>query len=160
MSGNELKEQAKKRAEKAKRGAPIGSKNAEKKFGEAEWKIVEMMCRAQCSAEEICAYLKITRPTLNKKIKEVYGVTFKKYFDEQRQAGFASLRYKRFEMAMNGNVPMMKHLLSHWLGENDQIDVKTENVVNPENLDFSSLSTEELIAYKNLQAKVLKNKND
>ena len=97
---------------------------------EVDWEVFDELCRIQCTKTEIAAVLKMSDDTLSRRIKEEFGVTFTELYKEKRQAGFASIRRKQFEVAMagNGNVGMLIWLGKNWLGQSDKIEetVKTE----------------------------------
>ena len=95
-----------------------------------DWEVFDELCRIQCTKTEIAAVLKMSDDTLSRRVKEEFGVTFTELYKEKRQAGFASIRRKQFEVAMagNGNVGMLIWLGKNWLGQSDKIEetVKTE----------------------------------
>ena len=86
----------------------------------------EELCHIQCTQEEICAVLNVDEATLIKWCKETYGVTFSKVFEQKRKGGKTSLRRKQWNLA-DTNATMAIWLGKQFLGQKDNIDIKSEN---------------------------------
>lgn len=59
----------------------------------------ESLCAIQCTKEEICSVLGVSKNTLLRWCKATYGEDFGTVFNEKRDAGKASVRRSQFEMA-------------------------------------------------------------
>ncbi len=77
---------------------------------EIDWALVDNLCAIQCTAANIAAKLGVSVDTLGRRIQEKHGIGFAEYFEQKRQPGLISLRQKSFQMAMAGDVRMLKHL--------------------------------------------------
>lgn len=86
----------------------------------------EELCQIQCTQEEICAVLDADEKTLQKWCKETYGKTFSQVFAEKRCGGRMSLRRKQWNLAET-NSTMAIWLGKQYLGQKDNIDIKSEN---------------------------------
>jgi hypothetical protein len=65
------------------------------------WEAAEEMARIQCTQVEIAGVLKLDQKTLEKKIKEKYGMTYSEWSTTYGADGRACLRRRLFQMAMN-----------------------------------------------------------
>ena len=93
----------------------------------------ERMCAAQMTAESICEVLDITTKPLRSWCKRTYGLATKDAIRKYRAGGFAKLRMKQYDVAVEeGNVTMLIWLGKIWLGQRDKPEddrAHTEQVV-------------------------------
>lgn len=80
---------------------------------------VRELAAIQCSHAEMAAVLKCSPDTLQRRFAAV--------INEGRQAAFASLKRKQFEMAMGGNITMLIWLGKQYLGQRDKSELSTEH---------------------------------
>lgn len=87
----------------------------------------ESLCSIQCTREEICGVLNVSKDTLIRWCKNNYGTDFETVFKEKRQLGRASLRRNQFKLAETN--PTM----SIWLGKQylNQTDKQQLAIVEP-----------------------------
>ena len=79
---------------------------------------VQTLARMQCTLEEISAVLGICRATLYAAMKK--HPVIKETIELGRNYGKASLRRKQFEVAQQGNTPMLMFLGKNYLGQFDR----------------------------------------
>lgn len=90
-------------------------------FTEKDWQQVEQMCAIHCRKEEICAIIGVSEDTLERRIKEKYGIRYAEYFEQKSSGGKMSLRRRQYTQAMDGNTTMLIWLGKQWLGQSDEI---------------------------------------
>jgi len=86
---------------------------------EIDKKVFEGLCGIQCTSEDICKALDITKPTLERWCKETYGQTFFTVFKEKRVGGIISLRRSGFKLAQTNAAVWIFHA-KNFLGMKDQ----------------------------------------
>jgi hypothetical protein len=87
---------------------------------EIDWKVLEALCQVQCTYEEISAVLKVSIPTIQRRLKKEFNTTFEGYFKKHAANGKVSLRRAQFKAAMAGNTTMLVWLGKQNLGQRDQ----------------------------------------
>lgn len=75
------------------------------------WEQIERMAMVQCSTTEIIMILGISSQTLYDAAIREKGVPLGEYLDKFREVGKLALRRKQHEVALKGNVTMLR-----WLG--------------------------------------------
>lgn len=90
----------------------------------------ENLCAIQCTREEILSIFGVSRDTLLRWCKDVYGTDFETIFKEKKQYGKASLRRRQWNLAEK-NVSMAIFLGKNMLGQSD----------NPEQINSSDTET-------------------
>jgi hypothetical protein len=95
--------------------------------------VVKKLCSLHCTGEEIASVLDVSYDTLERRIKELGYNSFSEFFIRFSAEGKISIRRKQYELAMQGNVHMLKQLGTSWLGQSDkqQIDMVTKDVTRP-----------------------------
>lgn len=93
----------------------------------------ESLCGIQCTKEEICAVLGVTDKTLDKWCHTTYGESFSVVFKEKREFGKSSLRRTQWKMAEK-NATMAIFLGKQYLGQKDNVEVRSEQLVKVEEL--------------------------
>ena len=79
-----------------------------------EWQMVDALCIAQCTLEEIAAHFGVSEDTIERAVKREHLMSFADYFGQKRKAGFVSLRRNQSELAMSGNCTMLIFLGKQW----------------------------------------------
>ena len=93
----------------------------------------ESLCAIQCTREEICAILQVSKDTLLRWCKETYNTDFETIFDEKREGGKASLRRMQWKQAEK-NPTMAIWLGKQYLKQRDNIEVESKQLVKVEEL--------------------------
>lgn len=91
-----------------------------------QWEQVEKMAAIFCTGEEIANILKISYDTLERRVKEKYGISCADYIKKHGDLGRMSLRRKQYEVAKMGNVSMLIWLGKQYLGQTDKRDENIE----------------------------------
>lgn len=91
-------------------------------------KDLKNLCSLQCTQEEVCTHFDgISTSTLDRKIKEFCGVTYREFFNQWRHKGTLSLRRAQWVSALQkGNVRMQIHLGKNLLGQRDRVEYVEE----------------------------------
>lgn len=85
----------------------------------------EGLCAIQCTEEEICSVLRVSKSTLLRWCKKVYKQNFADIYAEKRAAGRVSLRRTQWKMAEK-SVPMAIFLGKQYLGQKDKPETDTD----------------------------------
>ena len=81
----------------------------------------EKLCYLQCTKQEICDFFSITDKTLERRLKEMYGVGFSEVFSKRRSGGKISLRRNLMQMSKH-NASVAIFLAKNWLGMSDKYE--------------------------------------
>lgn len=87
---------------------------------EIDYQNFENLCVMQCSKTEICGFFKISEDTLERRLRERYGMTFTEVFEIFSQPGKISLRREQFKLANKGDRVMLIWLGKQYLGQTDK----------------------------------------
>lgn len=88
-----------------------------------DWDLFKRLCAMQCSYDELCFSLNMTREALEKACFNKHGIGLQGAVETYRQAGLIALRRVQWAKAQKGNPAMLKHLGEHWLGQTSSRDV-------------------------------------
>jgi len=104
-----------------------------------DWKLLDGFCQMQCTLWEIACYFNCSEDTIERRVKEQYGVTFAEYFGKKRIAGLMSLRRIQFKMAEKS--PAMAIFLGkNYLGQADKQEIEhSGNIGKAEDLSDAEL---------------------
>lgn len=105
-----------------------------------DWKVVDHMLEAQCSALEIAGHFGMTDETLYDRVKAEYGMSYTNYSAKFSSKGLALLRMSQFQKAVKGNAQMQV-----WLGKQylKQSESPTDNNVTEDiNTQYNELMTQ------------------
>ena len=83
--------------------------------------IFESLCSIQCTREEICAVLNVSKDTLLRWCKATYGTDFETIFEQKKMYGKMSLRRMQYKLAEK-NPTMAIWLGKQYLGQKDTIN--------------------------------------
>jgi len=100
---------------------------------------LDKLCHIQCSEEEIAEWFHCSVDTIERRIREKYGISFAEYFSKHRAAGKIALRRTLFKLAEK-HPSMAIFLAKNWLGMKDTQEltgaggqpIKTEIIVSGE----------------------------
>lgn len=95
--------------------------------------LFENLCAIQCTREEICGVLNVSKDTLLRWCKATYGTDFETIYEQKKQNGRASLRRMMFKQAEK-NATMAIWLSKQHLGMKDNIEVESTQLVKVEQL--------------------------
>jgi hypothetical protein len=73
--------------------------------------LFEDLCNIQCTETEIAATMRISVDTLERRVKEEYGVTFAEVYEQKREGGKESLRRAQWKSAIDGKNPALQIFL-------------------------------------------------
>lgn len=90
---------------------------------EIDWNEFDKLCGLQCSLREIASWFNCSEDTIERRVKEEYGVIFAEHFEQKRGKGKIALRRKQYEVAMTGNVPMLIWLGKQYLDQSEKQDI-------------------------------------
>lgn len=87
-----------------------------------DFKQLEGFCLIQCSLSEIATFFNCSEDTIERRVKEHFGVTFADYFAKKRIGGLISLRRNLFKLSEK-NAAVAIFLAKNWLGMADKTEV-------------------------------------
>jgi len=99
-------------------------------FTETDWKEIIGMATVLCTAEEICSIKGVSISTLDRRIREKYGISFDDFKKAHGDKSKRSLRRKQLELAMSGHPTMLIWLGKQLLGQKDNLQLG-EDAENP-----------------------------
>jgi hypothetical protein len=103
------------------------------------WEEFEKLCGIQSTLMEMCAWFDCDDVTLERAVKEKYGMPFAEVFARKRGVGKVSLRRRQFQAALDGEVSMMIFLGKQYLDQSDKKEIRG-SWQNP----YANMSDEEL----------------
>jgi hypothetical protein len=86
---------------------------------EIDYEILKKLCVLQCTLEEIAGWFEVSPDTIERRIKEQYGVTFAEYYAKASMRGKIHIRRKQMQVAKSGNVTMLIWLGKQYLGQKE-----------------------------------------
>lgn len=96
------------------------------------WDEFDKLCHLQCTLVEIAEWFSCSEDTIERRVKEEYGVTFAEHYKKKASKGKISLRRKQMDIALGGNVTMLIWLGKQYLGQSEKSDqnisIPTTNV--------------------------------
>ncbi|MCJ7829332.1 MAG: AraC family transcriptional regulator [Dehalococcoidia bacterium] len=92
---------------------------------EIDWKQLEAFCMIQCSLEEIAMFFGCSQGTIEKRVREQYGISFHEFFTQKRVGGLVSLRRNLFRLSER-NAAVAIFLAKNWLHMKDNLEVTGE----------------------------------
>lgn len=84
-------------------------------------KDLESLAELHCTSEEISGFFDCSVDTIERRVKEFYGLTFAEFIKQKSGKRKAALRRMQFQAAEKGNTAMLIWLGKNWL---DQVDKK------------------------------------
>lgn len=89
--------------------------------------IFESLCSIQCTREEICAVLNVSKDTLLRWCKATYETDFETIFEQKKMYGKMSLRRTMFKQAEKSPV-MAIWLSKQHLGMKDEVEIENKSL--------------------------------
>lgn len=89
---------------------------------DADYYKVEQLCLIQCTGEEIASVMNVDYDTLNRLLKDKYGMIFSEYYKTVAPNGRAALRRMQYKAAEKGNVTMLIWLGKQYLGQTEKVE--------------------------------------
>ena len=89
----------------------------------------EGLCAIQCTREEICGVLNISKDTLLRWCKDTYGTDFETIYSQKKEKGKASLRRTQWKLAEK-NTAMAIFLGKNYLGQKDVIETDNKHEIS------------------------------
>lgn len=98
------------------------------------WDEFEKFCKIQCTLEELSSVFDRDVATLQKEIKEHYGMTYSHVMAQKANIGKVSLRRAQMQKALKGDNTMLI-----WLGKNvlNQADKREETIKVESSVKFT-----------------------
>lgn len=112
-----------------------------------DWDVFDKLCALQHTLIELAYYFNCSVDTIERNVKDAFGVTFAEYFAIKRQKGLMSLRRKQFQLAEEGSIPMLIWLDKKYLGgesehfKKDESDKPNDNSDDDTYLNFGDYIT-------------------
>lgn len=106
-----------------------------------DFNILQNLCGIQATLVECAAVLEVSEDTVERRVFETYGITFKEYWEKNSAFGRASLRRAQFKRAMAGDKTMLVWLGKQYLQQTEKtaIDLDMPDLKNRKfNLNFKS----------------------
>lgn len=91
---------------------------------EIDYKELEKLCHIQCSELEIADWFHCSVDTIERRVKEQFGVSFAEYFSKKRVGGLVSLRRNLFKLSEK-NAAVAIFLAKNWLGMKDSHELES-----------------------------------
>ena len=93
---------------------------------EIDWEELDKLCVIQATRAEIACWFDVSEDTIDRHMKEKYGMSFAAYYEQKKGTGKISLRRKMFQMAIAGDRVMCIWLSKNYLGFADKQEIKQE----------------------------------
>lgn len=85
----------------------------------------ETLCKMQCTETEIMSWFEVSKDTLIRWCKNIYGVDFATIYSQKKEGGKIALRRYQLQLAEK-NPTMAIWLGKQYLGQKDNIEVKND----------------------------------
>jgi intein-encoded DNA endonuclease-like protein len=85
----------------------------------------ENLCKMQCTETEIMSWFEVSKDTLIRWCKNIYGVDFATIYSQKKEGGKIALRRYQLQLAEK-NPTMAIWLGKQYLGQKDNIEVKND----------------------------------
>ena len=97
----------------------MNNKNGKKRI-EIDFEELDKLCALQCSEQEIADWFNCSVDTIERRVKEAFGISFAEYFSKKRVGGKIALRRNLIKMSEK-NPAVAIFLAKNWLGMKDDI---------------------------------------
>ena len=87
---------------------------------------LDRLCNIQCTLEEIASFFDVSADTIERRIKEEYGITFAEHYAKKAKIGRISLRRKQYQVAVDGNTTMLIFLGKQYLNQSDKQEIQQQ----------------------------------
>lgn len=95
-----------------------------------DYKELEKLCHIQCSEVEIADWFHCSVDTIERRVREKFGITFAEYFRRHRVGGKIALRRNLFKLAEK-HPSMAIFLAKNWLGMKESMEEPIGSESNP-----------------------------
>ncbi len=106
-----------------------------------DYKQLEGFCLIQCSLVEIAAFFNCSEDTIERRVKEHYGISFAEFFAKKRIGGLISLRRNLFKLSEKQPAVAI-FLAKNWLGMSDKQEIQHSGNISK---NLEEYTTEELL---------------
>ena len=86
---------------------------------EIDWVEFDKLCTLQCTCKEIAGWFDCSEDTIERRVKEKFGITFAEHYVKRSSKGKISLRRRQYKMSET-NATMAIWLGKQWLGQTDK----------------------------------------
>ena len=94
-------------------------------WDEAQWRQVDGMCAIQCTESEIAGVMNVSADTLERLVKDEWGINFAEYYKQKSDKGKMSLRRLQWKSAEAGNVTMQIWLGRQMLDQKEKTETES-----------------------------------
>ena len=94
---------------------------------EIDWNEFDKLCHMQATLVEIANWFGCSEDTVERRVKETFGVTFAEHYRKKAARGKMSLRRKQLEVALSGNTTMLIWLGKQHLEQKDKVENTNDN---------------------------------
>ena len=94
-------------------------------WDEAQWRQIDGMCAIQCTESEIAGVMNVSTDTLERIVKDEWGINFAEYYKQKSDKGKMSLRRLQWKSAEAGNVAMQIFLGKQMLGQKEKAEAES-----------------------------------
>jgi len=94
-----------------------------------DWEQFDKLCKIQCSLREIAAWFECSEDTIERRCESEKNMSFADYANEKRALGKVTLKRRQYEVAMEGNIPMLIWLGKNWLEQYDKQDIEIKETI-------------------------------
>jgi hypothetical protein len=125
---------------------------------EIDYKVLDQLCKIQCTGEEVAAILGMSYGVMDGNIRKDCGVGFREYREKKGAEGRRSLRRKQYQLAMHGDRTMLIWLGKQYLGQADKQELTGANggpIGISRKIDFSDFTDQELALIESAGMKML-----
>jgi len=98
-----------------------------KELDEKDWQYTQKLAGMMCTCAEIASVFGFSEDTLQRRIKERYGLTFAAWSDQFTADAKIALRRAQFQSALDGNVSMLQFLGRIYLDQNPTSKLVVQN---------------------------------
>ena len=94
---------------------------------EIDYEEFEKLCSIQCTLDEVAEWFKVSPDTIERRIKEFYGINFADAFKKYSSKGKISLRRNQFALSRT-NAAMAIWLGKQYLNQKDKFEEETKDI--------------------------------
>lgn len=114
---------------------------------ELNFDTLDKLLEIHCTERECAHFFETSEDTIDRRVKEEYGIGFAEYKSQKEAIGKTHLRRKQFELAMKGNIALLIFLGKNMLNQKDKVEKEVEIRKSPEAQKLEDMTLSELIVY-------------
>ena len=84
-----------------------------------DWEQFDKLCEIQCTLNEIAGWFDCSEDTIERRVKERFGITFAEQRNKRSSKGKIGLRRKQMQQAMGGNTALLIWLGKQYLNQRE-----------------------------------------